>query len=124
MSETGTIENISMYHESGIGGEMILAVYDDVGGVPDALIGVTSSTPVSAGVGWQTIDLIDPVEVLSGETIWLAWVYQNNPGIRCAEGTPGRASSAEGWEGGMPEAFGSSSPGGYIYSIYATYCRY
>jgi hypothetical protein len=121
MSETGTIESITMYHESGIGGDMILAVYTDFGGEPNTLIGVTPFTPVSAVAGWQTIDITIPVEVLSGETIWLAWVYQNNPGIRFTAGTPGRASSDAGWEGGMPGLFGSSSPGDYIYSIYATY---
>ena len=93
MTEDGEMSSISMYHEAGAGGDMILAVYDDNGG-PDALIGVTASTPVSASAGWQTIDLTVPVEVYLGETIWLAWVFENNPGIRYKAGTPGRADQS------------------------------
>jgi hypothetical protein len=59
--------------------------------------------------------------VTGGSSIWLAWVYQTNPGIAYQTGTPGRAQSTDTWSGGMPDPFGSSSTGSYLYSIYATY---
>ncbi|MHC4560979.1 MAG: hypothetical protein ACYS80_27165, partial [Planctomycetota bacterium] len=121
MSEDGTIESISMYHEGG-SGNVLLAVYEDDGsGYPASLIAVTPSTPVNGSVGWQAIDLPVPVEVYSGETIWLAWVYENNPGIRYKSGTPGRAHSSQPWADGMPATFGASTLADYIYSIFATY---
>lgn len=83
---------------AGDGGDMILAVYDDNDG-PYNLLGVTASTPVSDGEGWQKIDLTAPVEVYTGETIWLAWVYEDNPGIRCTAGSPGRVDAGAGWSG-------------------------
>jgi hypothetical protein len=76
---------------------------------------------VSSSAGWQTIDLPVPVEVYSGETIWLAWCYGNNPGIRYDIGTPGRVDAGVGWSGGMPDPYGGGTQADYIYSIYATY---
>jgi len=119
MPEVGTLESITMYHEGGTG-DVLLGVYTGAG-LPDARIAVTVSTPVSSVAGWQTIDLTSPVEVAAGETIWLAWVFESNPGVRYQTGTPGRASSPAGWSGGMPATFGDSSTAGYVYSIYATY---
>jgi len=119
MPEAGTLESITMYHEGGTG-NVLLGVYTGAG-LPEAMIAVTASTPLSSVAGWQTIDLISPVEVAAGETIWLAWVFESNPGIRFQTGTPGRASSPAGWSGGMPATFGDSSTADYVYSIYATY---
>ena len=78
-------------------------------------------TPASGSDGWQSIDLITPVEVLSGEQIWLAWNYQYAATIRYKSGSPGRADSQQGWSSGMPSGFGSSSVASYVYSIYMTY---
>jgi hypothetical protein len=61
-----------------------------------------------------------PVSVSVGQAIWLAWVFDNNPGIRYQNGTPGRASSNVGWSGGMPTDFGSAVIDSHTYSIYAT----
>ena len=82
---------------------------------------MTAAAPVVNSTGWQTVALTEPVRVLAGEKIWLAWVYEKNPGIAYVEGTPERAHSAQLWTGGMPETFGSSSRADYAYSIYATY---
>ena len=121
MSETGDIQSISIYYNGGGTGSLLLGVYSDVAGAPSQLLGVTTVTPINATEGWQTVDLNTPVTVSGGETIWLAWVFENNPGIRYQAGTPGRASSGVGWSGGMPTSFGTSSLANYIYSIYASY---
>ena len=120
MTESGTITSISIYHNAG-SGNVILGVYSTQSGRPSAKLGVTASTPVSNVTGWQTITLDNPVFVNSGQTIWLAWVFQNNPGIRYTIGTPARAESSQTWLGGMPSSFGSSSFGLYRYSIYCNY---
>jgi hypothetical protein len=119
MPENGTIESITIYHEGG-SGNMILAVYEGET-EPDFRIAVTPETSISTNAGWQTVDLTDAVYVQSGRRVWLAWVFEDNPGIRYESGTPGRADAGIGWSGGMPETFGSSSTSGYIYSIYASY---
>jgi len=120
MPEAGRLQSISMYHEVG-SGQMILGVYADSSGKPGSRLGVTSSTTVSGTQGWQRVNLQSPVSVSAGQKIWLAWVYQNNPGARYASGTPARATSSALWSAGMPTKFGSSTIGTNIYSIYATY---
>jgi len=120
MSENGTIQSVSIYHEGGTG-NLILAVYDDSSGLPNTRLGVTQSTSINGSAGWQTVELTSPVDVEEDQTIWLAWVFESNPGIRFETGSPGRANSAQTWSGGMPATFGSSTTDNYIYSIYATY---
>ena len=120
MSEDGFLKSISVYHQGGTG-NAILAVYGDASGQPGTRLGVTNSTPVNSTEGWQTISLQSPVAVSAGQTIWLAWVFENDPGMRWIAGTPGRAMSPATWSGGMPTSFGSSSVTTGFYSIYATY---
>ena len=120
MPKAGELRSISLYHQAG-SGLMLLAVYADAAGKPSTLLGVTNATPVSSTQGWQTVALPSPVSVSAGQTIWLAWVFQNNPGIRFTSGSPGRATSSAIWSGGMPNSFGISTVSQYIYSIYANY---
>jgi hypothetical protein len=119
MPENGTITSVTMYHTGG-SGSMILAVYDGEG-TPQNRLAVTATTAVSGTTGWQTINLTSPVAVTGGQTVWLAWVYESNPGIRYQTGSPGRYQSTQTWSGGMPDPFGSGSQSSYLYSIYATY---
>jgi lysyl endopeptidase len=119
MPENGYINSVTMYHTGG-SGSVIYGVYDGEG-TPQNRIGVTASTTVSSSTGWQTINLTSPAYVAGGSTVWLAWVYQSNPGIRYQTGSPGRYQSSQTWSGGMPDPFGSGSLTNYIYSIYATY---
>ncbi|TDF39189.1 PKD domain-containing protein [Alteromonadaceae bacterium M269] len=119
MPEDGTITSISMHHQAG-SGDMLLAVYGGAG-TPNNLLAVTPATPVSASTDWQTIDLVNSVEVSAGQTIWLAWVYESNPGISYQTGSPGRVDAGTTWTSGMPQTFGSSSQANFIYSIYANY---
>ncbi|NIM17120.1 MAG: M28 family peptidase [Candidatus Aminicenantes bacterium] len=119
MPENGTITSVTIYHAGGSGG-LILGVYDGEG-TPQARLGVTPSTTINSSAGWQTINLTSPAYVAGGATVWLAWVFQSNPGIRYTTGSPGRYQSSQTWSGGMPDPFGSGSQTSYIYSIYATY---
>jgi hypothetical protein len=119
-SESGKIQNITIFHDGGTG-NVILGVYSDNSGSPHSLLGVTSSTAINSSPGWQTISLSTPVNVSAGETVWLAWVFQNNPGLRYTNSTSTRAQSIQNWSAGMPKAFGSSTFDNYKYSIYCTY---
>jgi hypothetical protein len=120
MPEAGQLQCISIYHQGGTG-QMILAVYADSAGKPGALLGRTNSTTINSTEGWQKVDLQSPVPVSSGQKIWLAWVFENNPGIRYTTGTAPRAISNDTWSGGMPDPFGVSTLLNYICSIYACY---
>ncbi len=120
VGSSGSISSISIYHEGGSGG-LLLGVYSEDNGSPGSLLGVTSSTAIKATSGWQTVSLESPVPVSSGETVWLSWVFENNPGIRYTSGTSGRAESSEGWDSGMPSSFGIAGYANYQYSIYCTY---
>jgi hypothetical protein len=116
----GEIKSISIYHEGG-SGNFLLGVYSDQGGLPSSRLGITASTTVNAGAGWQTVALTNPLPVIAGQKVWLSWVFQNTPGLRYTAGTPGRAASSFTWANGMPASFGSSTVAGNKYSIYCTY---
>jgi hypothetical protein len=119
-TEAGTIQSISIYHNGGTG-HVLLGVYADASGAPGARLGVTASTVINSTGGWQTIPLTSAYSVASGQTVWLSWVFENNPGIRYVAGTPARAESPNLWAGGMPDPFGAASFGNYKYSLYCTY---
>jgi hypothetical protein len=116
----GDLNSISIYHEGGSGG-LLLAVYDDNGGTPGTRLGVTPGIQISSSSGWETVNLVSPVAVSAGHKVWLAWVFESNPGIRNQQGSPGRALVAGYWAGGMPTDFGEASIDSYVFSIYATY---
>jgi hypothetical protein len=59
--------------------------------------------------------------VSAGQKLWLAWVFERNPGMAALDGTPGRAESPQAWSGDMPTTFGTSTIQNYIYSVYASY---
>ncbi|NCT54999.1 right-handed parallel beta-helix repeat-containing protein, partial [Candidatus Falkowbacteria bacterium] len=119
-NEDGIITSISVYQNGGTG-NVLMGVYANQSGLPSSQLGVTPSTAVNSTAGWQTVNLINPVKVISGQTVWLAWVFQNAIGTRYETGTPGRAISEESWSGGMPSYFGSSSIANTKYSSYLNY---
>jgi hypothetical protein len=121
-SEDGNIQSITIYHNGGTG-NMLLGVYADNSGSPGSLLGVTPSTAVSGAEGWQTVTLSSPVSVNSGQTVWLAWVFQNSVAVRFTSGTPSRAQSGDSWSVGMPASFGTSTIGTTKFSIYCTYTK-
>ncbi len=117
----GKITSISMYHNGG-SKNMILGVYDGTESTPINLLGLTSLTKVSPNDGWQTIELESPVSVSDSQLVWLAWLYQENPGIYYTDGSPGRVESGFPWSNGMPELWGDTAKSGSsIYSIYANF---
>jgi hypothetical protein len=119
-SEAGEIQSISIYH-NGSTGNVLMGVFSDLSGLPSSRLGVTASTPVNPSAGWQTVSLSAPLAVSAGQTVWLAWVFQNSTSVRYAAGTPGRALSTAKWTTGMPTAFGTAGLANYKYSIYCTY---
>jgi hypothetical protein len=121
MPEDGTVQSITMYHKAG-SGDMILAIYEGERR-PTNLLGKSEIVAVTGTDGWQTVALQTPVHVDSGKKIWLAWVFENNPGIIVYQaGSVPRAHSIWGrWSAGMPDRFGYSRLANYDYSIYATY---
>jgi hypothetical protein len=119
-TEAGEINSISIYHNGGIG-NLLIGVYSDQNGQPSSLLTVTNSTTVNYNEGWQTISLTNPLKVNSGQTIWLAWVFEKPVSVRYTTGTPGRAQSSATWSSGMPSTFGSYSTVGNKFSIYCTY---
>ncbi len=123
MPADGTLNSISMYHTGG-SGNMILAVYADDNNSPGNLLANTPITTVSGATDWQTINLENDVFVPANTRIWLAWIYQNNPGIFYSNGSPGRANINRTWSNSannMPDLFGNSTQANFRYSIYATY---
>jgi hypothetical protein len=119
MPTSGRIETISIYHEGG-SGQMLLGVY--LGDTwPDACVAVTAPTAVSASTGWQTIPLISPVWISTGKLIWLAWVFEDNPGIRYQTTSSGWVQGGQGWTGSLPGSFGTDWQSNRLYSIYASY---
>lgn len=122
VAEDGAIISISIYHQGNEDGSgVILGIYNDDSGLPGSLLSATPQVSINANEGWQTIDLSSPIQVKGGETIWLAWVFQNNPGLRYDIGTPGRANSPEEWTGTMPAKFGESDQSDYVYSVYCNF---
>jgi hypothetical protein len=77
-TETGEIISISIYHNGG-SGNFLLGVYSNLIGSPASRLGITASTVVNTTAGWQTVQLSNPVTVTSEQTVWLSWVFQNNP---------------------------------------------
>lgn len=115
----GKVTSVSIYHNGG-DKTMILGVYDGTAETPSNLLSATEITDVSPNNGWQTIDLITPVNVADSQQVWLAWVFESNPGIYYASGTPGRVDSDNSWNNKMPELWGDSAkPSDYVYSIFA-----
>ena len=103
---------------SGGSGQPSLGTYsDNNNGLLAARLGVpglmVSNTP-----GWKAVNRQSPRSASFGRIIWLAWLFENNPGVRFTPGTPGRAESAGTWSSGMPTTFGPSTTDDYIYSSY------
>ncbi len=126
MTENGILQSISFHIEGGTG-DVQLGVYADNNGAPGSRLGSTSITPVRSTRGWQTISLQNPVTVNTGDTVWLAWMFSNNPGIAYVSGTPGRyQATGTSWStngGNMPSNYGSGAQSNYRYSVYANYQR-
>ena len=119
--QSGTVTHLSMRHVGG-SGSMVLAIYEGAGSSPTNRIGTTATTAVSSSDGWQEIALETPVTVSAGQNVFLAWVYENNPGIYYDEGQPGRVDADAAWSEGMPSSWGSvANQSNWVYNIKAKY---
>ncbi|WP_282088790.1 InlB B-repeat-containing protein [Aquimarina algiphila] len=126
LSENGILQSIAIHIEGGTGNTQ-LGVYADNNGAPGNRIGQTAITSIRSTRGWQTIALENPVNVDSGDTIWLAWIFSANPGVAYVSGSPGRyQADGTSWSssgGNMPSSYGSGAQSNYRYSVYANYTR-
>ena len=126
MNENGTLQSIS-FHVEGGSGNVHLGIYADANGVPGNRLATTAMTPVRSTRGWQTISLQNEITISRGSTIWIAWIFSNNPGIAYVSGSPGRfEAGGSQWssnETNMPANYGSGSQNNYRYSVYATYTK-
>ncbi len=122
VTTAGTLNSVSMYHEAGGTGSVIYAIYDGTASTPQNRLATTGVRPINPDKGWQKEMLDQEVIVTAGQTIWIAWVSENDPGVHYASGTPGRVSSGVTWSGGMPENWGpTATQSNWIYSIFASY---
>jgi RHS repeat-associated protein len=127
MTEDGVINSISIYHNGvcrGLPARVFVGKMLRM--VPQGMARLKSQRPttpkaVNSTAGWQTVELTQSIQVEAGQTIWLAWVFESNPGTRYTSGSPSKAVSSQYWAGQMPQEFGSSSSSSYIYSICANY---
>ena len=80
----GDIQTLSIYHNGGTG-LMQMGIYTDSAGVvqhPRNRLALTAQVSVNATKGWQTIPLTAPLTVTNGQRLWIAYVFQTNPGYR------------------------------------------
>lgn len=119
-TEDGIIESITLYHGTGTG-NMLVGVYSDNAGAPNSRLAISASTPITNAYGWQTIALTTPLEVTSGTTVWLSWIFQNACNQYYTTASPSRRINAETWSYGLPTTFGTSTTGGSQYSVFCTY---
>ncbi|MFH1460770.1 MAG: fibronectin type III domain-containing protein [Candidatus Omnitrophota bacterium] len=124
MSEDGTITSISMFHKAGTG-SMVLGIYSGANS-PQTLLATTQTTAIENTTGWQTITLLNPVHAENAETIWIAWLYSVNPGIRYTTGEPSAYACGDNWDslgGTMPANFPASGDSTVIASLYINYVQ-
>lgn len=115
-----SIVSMSIFHLAG-SENFLLGVYSNgVDNLPDQLLASIPLTQVSGVTEWQTVNLVSELPLNAGDKVWLAFVFENNPGLFYSAGTPGRAASTFGWVSPLPSDFGDSSVTSFIFNIYAT----
>lgn len=127
VSEDGSIEAISLYHNArnAATDSLMVAVYSDNTGSPSSRLGISArSTQISATEGWQTVNLISPVAVTAGQTIWLAWQLNSATtiGVFYDAGAVTRASTTATYPA-LADPFGATSFANFSYSVYAKYAN-
>ncbi|MFB6341514.1 right-handed parallel beta-helix repeat-containing protein [Saccharicrinis sp. FJH62] len=116
-SIAGEVGSISVYHEGGAG-NLLVGVYSDNNGIPGTLIGKSVPTVVNSTAGWQTVALQTAASVTSGQTVWLAWLFENTVNVRYSVSSVNRAQGAASWSDGIPADFGTAYLANYTYSVY------
>jgi len=124
----GTIESVSIYHNGG-SGLMQMAIYDNRSDEyhPNSRVAITSEEPVNASKGWQSINLTTNYTVSPNDTIWIAYVFQNNPGYRTLNNqtlNPNQGYNdlyGYAWWYGLRETAPDAGGWHFISSVYASY---
>lgn len=119
MTQSGTLQSISINWFSDAGNNFILGVYADNAGVPGALL-ATTAVGVSA-IGLQTLPVTTHIAMVSGSKYWLT--VQTQVGIGgYFDSTTGLGAfyGSQPWTGALPTTWGSSSTGTFTFSLYAT----
>ena len=75
MTEEGTVQSISIYHEGGTG-TVILGLYNGVIS-PQTRLAVTADTAINATAGWQKVDLTSALHLETGTLVWMSIMFSN-----------------------------------------------
>ncbi len=121
------IKSVSIYHNGGSGGFAVAIYYGRDEEHPFGLGWDKGPVPVAADEGWQTVDIFGTLPIPAGDKIWVAWIFEDNPGVRY-QWTPdhslGRANAVgSSWADSlhMPGSFGINTRVNTIWSVYVTY---
>ncbi|HSH52517.1 MAG TPA: hypothetical protein VK982_12405, partial [Bacteroidales bacterium] len=125
MTESGLIKSVVFYHDADtVGGGILVGIYSNSGTAPyNRLAYSDGSAIVTNAQEWQEIDLIEPVYVEEGTTIWVAWVIENAVGMYYQAGSTPRAGTSSPYSNGMPDPFGAATFSDYDYSVYIKYVK-
>jgi hypothetical protein len=74
-SASGTISSLGLNVYTAAG-NIEMAIYSDLSGAPDTLLGYSASTPCVTG--WNDLPLITPVDVTSGTLYWLCLQHDSS----------------------------------------------
>jgi hypothetical protein len=118
MSQSGTLQSLSINWFSDAGNNFILGVYADNAGVPGTLLATTA--PAVSTIGIQTLPTTTHIGMVSGSKYWLTVQTQNPIGGYFDSTGLGAFYGSQPWTGALPTIWGSSSTGAFTFSIYAT----
>ena len=118
MTQSGTLQSLSINWFSDAGNTFILGVYSDNAGVPGTLLATTA--PAVSAVGLQTLSTTTNIGMVSGSKYWLTVQTQNPIGGYYDSVGLGAFYGSQPWTGALPTVWGSSSTGAFTFSLYAT----
>lgn len=104
------------------GWNIVLGIYDDVGGVAKNLLGQTAPIAAAGANQWHSADLVTPVPLVNGEDYWLA--YHNDASFSYVTANEAGASLYRKWTvaytGTFPDPFPAATAHSLdSFSIYA-----
>ena len=127
MSQTGVVTSLSAYLD-GNGGSagyqsVSMALYQDAGGVPGALVVQSSNQTIAAGMSAQWINFTTPETQVSAGTYWIAILTGNTQAVArdYGDGSTTWYANADTFTSGASNPFGSGSTGTTTLCVYASY---